>query len=385
MPHSRLVLTLLRRDAGNAWRSLSRSDAAWIGGGGGLLLAYAVADVWLGLLTQAPRVRADQGLWLVRGPLGFAAAGGALGYVLANLSARRALAPFLRALPIADAARWRMVGVAGSAVGAVLTLAVLGTVTLAAVIVEKPWAIGWGLIEAAAFAIGYAAAFLLRGQAVFRTDGVALGAAARRRLLLPGPGLADGGRMPWVGGWAWGLSAGRVPLTFRRVVTALALALLTLFAAIGSIARHEGAASASVGLLGGFLVFMLTARYAPLLSPVMRTAPVGFGRAWRRLTRLPLVLSGAFFAVSATAASAAEPGTAAARVADGVGLVILDASYAVFAAYFATSPILAAAGFFAAVLYAFYEASEFGGAMVIGFGGLLALLWSRTRRRFQHG
>ena len=60
MAIDRLVLMLLRRDAQNAWRSLSWSDAAWIVGGGGLLLAYVIADVWYQLGLQAAKVGASQ-------------------------------------------------------------------------------------------------------------------------------------------------------------------------------------------------------------------------------------------------------------------------------------------------------------------------------------
>jgi hypothetical protein len=386
MPHDRLVLTLLWRDAQNAWRSLSRSDAAWIVGGGGLLLAYVVADVWYGLGLQAAKVRADQNLWLLRGPLTLAAIGAGLGYLVANLSARRALAPFLKALPIAFAARRRMAVVAGGAIAAPMVAAAGILTALAALIVARPNAAAWGLCEAAAFAAAYGSALLGRLAVALREDEVFAAAPRTPR----GPrlfrvGALDGGRLPWIGGWAWGLSAGRVRLTFRRAVLTLAFAVLAALAAIGGLARHDAGPAAAVGLLGGLALFMLTARYAPLLSPVLRTSPVGFGRAWRRLTRLPLVASGGFFAVSAGAAMAAEPAKVAARVADGVGLMILDGSFAVFAAYFAASPLTAVAAFLAAILYALYEASEFGGAMVIGFGGLLALLWARAKRRYLHG
>jgi hypothetical protein len=98
-----------------------------------------------------------------------------------------------------------------------------------------------------------------------------------------------------------------------------------------------------------------------------------------------MILSAVTFALPASAATIAEPSAVAGRLQDGAGLVVLDWSYAVFAAYFAVSPLAGALSFLAAVVYAIYEASEFGGAMVIAFAGLLALLWARTRRRYLYG
>jgi hypothetical protein len=139
------------------------------------------------------------------------------------------------------------------------------------------------------------------------------------------------------------------------------------------------------GLTGGLLVFMLSARFHPLGSPVLRTAPLGFVRAWLRLARLPLQLSLAFFLLPAGAALAAEPSAWAMPLASGFWLLALNGAYAVFAAYFMTAPFVAALSFLSAIAYASYETLEYGRTVLIGFAGLVLFLWYRAQRRYRHG
>jgi hypothetical protein len=138
-------------------------------------------------------------------------------------------------------------------------------------------------------------------------------------------------------------------------------------------------------VIGGVGVFMLSLRCHPLGAPVLRAAPLSFTRAWARLLRLPMVLSVMFFILPASAALAAQPTVWAMPVGSGLGLLILNGIYAVFAAYFMTAPIVAAASFLAAIAYATYEYLEYGNTVLIGFAALVALLWHRARKRFYHG
>jgi hypothetical protein len=130
---------------------------------------------------------------------------------------------------------------------------------------------------------------------------------------------------------------------------------------------------------------MLSARFHPLGSPVLRTAPIGFTRAWLRLLRLPLQLSVAFFVLSAGAALAAEPTAWAMPVASGLWLLILNGAYAVFAAYFVTAPFVAALSFLSAIAYTSYESLEYGRTMLFGFAALVLWLWHSGYRRYRHG
>ncbi len=51
-----LVVTLLLCETRFALRSMPRSDAAWIGLGGGILAMYGAADVVAAVLTRADRL-----------------------------------------------------------------------------------------------------------------------------------------------------------------------------------------------------------------------------------------------------------------------------------------------------------------------------------------
>ncbi len=130
---------------------------------------------------------------------------------------------------------------------------------------------------------------------------------------------------------------------------------------------------------------MLTARFHPLRSPVLRASALRFGRAWLALMRLPLALSVAFFALTAIPAYAAEPGAWQAPVAGALGLVLLNGIYAVFAAFFATAPKLAALAFVAALALTAYESLEYSRTVFLGLAALVVFLWFRTRRSYRLG
>ena len=386
MNHDRLVLALLAHDIRTGLRALSLSDVLWLLLGGGLLGAYAVADVWVGLGAHAAAVRGDAGLWLVRAPIIIAIVAAVLGNLAARAAARRAQAPFLKALPIALEARRHMAIMGSLALGLPVVAATFAAVVAAALIVGKQAALGWGLGEAAVAAAAFAGVALARLRLALGSDEIAVVAAATAGgPLLFGLGIFDRGSLPWLGVWAWNLPAGRIRLTVRLAGLTLLVTFGAVLAIGASFGRHEAGPAAVASVLCGFAVFMLTVRYAPLQSPVLRTAPVGFGRVWRRLLRLPMIFSAVSFALPASAATIAEPSAVTGRFQDGIGLAVLDWSYAVFAAYFANSPLAGAVSFLAAVVYTIYEASEFSGAMVIGFAALLAFLWGRTRRRYLGG
>jgi hypothetical protein len=130
---------------------------------------------------------------------------------------------------------------------------------------------------------------------------------------------------------------------------------------------------------------MLTLRYYPLGSPVLRTAPLTFSKAWFRILRLPLLLSMAFFTLPASAAVAAEPSAWTTPLTGGATMLILSGSYAVFAAHFMAAPFVAALSFFAALTLALYEYIEYGATVVLGLAALVAWLWHQTRKRYYHG
>ena len=74
-----------------------------------------------------------------------------------------------------------------------------------------------------------------------------------------------------------------------------------------------------------------------------------------------------------------------APIAGALGLLLLNAVYAVFAAFFAASPKLAVFAFGAALALTAYESLEYSRTVFLGLGVLLIFLWMRTRRSYRHG
>jgi len=279
-----------------------------------------------------------------------------------------------------------MAAVAACALGVPLAFIAAAAVGIGCFVIAKPLAPAWGLGAVMLFGAGFGAAAVLRLR------------SARDLVLSDSadPVSDPGGRKPWLGAfdrstpawlssWAWDLPAGRVRLSWRLAGAAILFGLAAVVAGSISLARHDAVPAAMAGLTGGLLVFMLSARFHPLGSPVLRTAPLGFVRAWLRLARLPLQLSLAFFLLPAGAALAAEPSAWAMPLASGFWLLALNGAYAVFAAYFMTAPFVAALSFLSAIAYASYETLEYGRTVLIGFAALVLFLWHQAQRRYRHG
>ena len=386
MRHDRLVLTLIWRELSAGLRSMRRRDLVWIVAGGGALLAYAIADIVVALHAVSATLRQAQALWAVGLPGVLLCLGGFAGSAIARLCLSRAFAPFLKALPLSLMERRRMAAVAACAQGVPLAFIAAAAVGIGCFVIAKPLAPAWGLGAVMLFGAGFGAAAVLRLR------------SARDLVLSDSadPVSDPGGRKPWLGAfdrstpawlssWAWGLPAGRVRLSWRLAGAAILFGLAAIVAGSISLARHDAVPAAMAGLTGGLLVFMLSARFHPLGSPVLRTAPLGFVRAWLRLARLPLQLSLAFFLLPAGAALAAEPSAWAMPLASGFWLLALNGAYAVFAAYFMTAPFVAALSFLSAIAYASYETLEYGRTVLIGFAALVLFLWHQAQRRYRHG
>ncbi|BAB49170.1 hypothetical protein [Mesorhizobium japonicum] len=386
MRHDRLVLTLIWRELSAGLRSMRRRDLVWIVAGGGALLVYAIADIVVALQAESATLRQARMLWAAGLPAALLCLGGFAGSAIARLCLSRAFAPFLRALPLSLMERRRMAAVAACALSIPLAFVVAVAVSLGCFVIAKPLAPVWGLGAAMLFGTGFGAVAVLRlrsARDLVRTDSAdPAGEPGGRR---PSLGAFDRSTPAWLSSWAWGLPAGRVRLSWRLVGAAILFSLAAVVAGSISLAHHDAVPAAMAGLAGGLLVFMLSARFHPLGSPVLRTAPLGFVRAWLRLARLPLQLSVAFFLLPAGAALAAEPSAWAMPLASGFWLLALNGAYAVFAAYFMTAPFVAALSFLSAIAYASYETLEYGRTVLIGFAGLVLFLWYRAQRRYRHG
>ncbi|TPN53178.1 hypothetical protein FJ978_10360 [Mesorhizobium sp. B1-1-7] len=387
MRHDRLVLTLLRRELLAGLRSMRRRDLAWIGLGGGALLAYAIADIVVALQAGAATLRQEQALWLLGLPGALLILGGAAGNALARLCLSRAFAPFLKALPLSLRERRRMAAVAAFTLGVPIAFVVAAAaVGLGCFVIVKPLAPAWGLGAAILFGAGFCATAALhlrsaRDLVRISNSDLARDPSGRR----PWLGAFDRSAPAWLSSWAWGLPAGHVRPSWRLVGAAVFFGIVAALSAAISLVHHDAVPAAMAGLTGGLLVFMLSARFHPLGSSVLRTAPIGFVRAWLRLARLPLQLSLAFFLMPAGAALAAEPSAWAMPLATGFWLLALNGAYAVFAAYFMTAPFVAALSFLSAIAYTGYESLEYGRTVLIGFAALVLFLWHRAQRRYRHG
>ncbi|TPM07347.1 MULTISPECIES: hypothetical protein [unclassified Mesorhizobium] len=386
MRHDRLVLTLLWRELLAGLRSMRRRDLAWIGLGGGALLAYAIADIVLALQAASATLQQEQALWLLGLPGALLILGGFAGSALARLCLSRAFSPFLKALPLSLQERRHMAAVAACALGVPIAFIVAAAVDLGCFVVAKPLVPACGLGAAILFGTGFCAAAVLRLRSArdlvrISNSDLARNPSGRSSWL----GVFDRSAPAWLSSWAWGLPAGHVRPSWRLVGAAVFFGTVAALSAAISLVHHDAVPAAMAGLTGGLLVFMLSARFHPLGSPVLRTAPLGFVRAWLRLARLPLQLSLAFFLLPAGAALAAEPSAWAMPIASGFWLLALNGAYAVFAAYFMTAPFVAALSFLGAIAYTSYESLEYGRTVLIGFAALVLFLWHRAQRRYRHG
>lgn len=382
----RFVLTLLIAEVRASIRDARRGTIVWVLAGGGLLAAYAIGILIGGAVFRADTLRGVGWVWFGAVPGAMLASGAGLGWFLGRIAIERAHAPFLKAQPIAGADRRSAARRAAHAIGAPLT-ALDGTVVLLfALLVDQPRAIVWWLAATAMSGLAFAIAVHLRIRrppVIGPADGLAaeLGGSRPSRAVA----LLDGRRPSWLGAWAWQLPAGRLRLTAPRLLSAAAFALLGVGAVVTSFVRQTASAGVMIGLLGGLGLFMLTVRFHPLRSPVLRASALRFGRAWLALMRLPFALSAGFFALTAIPAYAAAPATWQAPVAGALGLVLLNGVYAVFAAFFAAAPKLAALAFGAALSLTAYESLEYGRPVLLGLVALVVFLWFRTRRSYRLG
>ncbi|NLR97459.1 hypothetical protein HGP17_11580 [Rhizobium sp. P38BS-XIX] len=388
MKHDGLVLNLLRKEVLGSLRSLRRSDLAWLILGGSAVMAYAIADAVVALHAAAPLLRSSPSLWLAGLSAAALLLGVFTGYGTTRLALSRAYAPFMKALPISNRERRRMAVLAAAKTGVWFGAIVACVAGMGCVPLAEPYAFAWAFVAAALFAAGFAPAITAQMR-VFNRQPAGEATTTdhesglhRTRLTLA---CFDRARPTWSGAWAWNLRAGIVRPSRRIAAAGLMIGLAVLIAVVGGLIHHQAAPGAIVGLAGGLATFMFALRYHPLGSPVLRTAPIGFVRAWLRLLWLPLQLSAAFFALPAGAALAAEPSSLSVVAASGLWLLMLNGAYAVFAAYFMSTPLIAAFSFVAAIIYAAYESSEYGRTVVLGFVALVVWLLHRTRRRFYHG
>jgi hypothetical protein len=310
------------------------------------------------------------------------------GFYCTGLLLAHANALYLSVQPLSQQARRRMAAFAAFT-GSLCTAsaAAVGAVMICKIILQ-PDALIWGLATGSVFVLGAGFGLTARLRLVKEAQDEMRTSKSPRSFtmpLLPGFRRIDRANPAWLGSWAIGLAAGRLPLTAGRL---LGFSIITLGAALLSVAglgRHQAGPAAAGAVFSGFAAFMLVVRCQPLDSPVLRSAPIGFMKTWLGVLRLPALLSVAFFVIPAGAAIAAEPSSWAMPASGCFGLFVLDGIYAIFAAFFLSSPLLAAISFFAVVFCACYEWVIYHAVVYACFAGLLMLMWTRIRRSFYHG
>jgi hypothetical protein len=387
MRHDTFVLSLIWRETHNSVKSTSVSDLAWVVLGGSALLAYGVGNAVVALRRGSETLRAQQEPWIIVLMAAFAL-GLAGGVILSKVAWSRAVAPFLKALPLSMSERRRMATVAALSIGAPFVVLAGVVTTSACLLVDRPCAAAWGFGAGMTCAAGVASAVFLHlfvAKNVAPDDTSTPFANAAKSIPLPWLAMFDCAAPAWLGVWACGLPAGAMRLTASLFVTSFLFVLAAALAIGASLARHQAAPAAVAGMIGGLIAFMVSLRCHPLGSPVLRTTPQGFMSIWLRLLRLPLVLSAVCFVAPASAAVIAEPSAWTTPIASGLCLLILNGAYAVFAGYFLNAPLIAALGFFLAVAYAGYEFLEYGDTVIIGFAALIAFLWHKTFQRYRYG
>jgi len=383
----KLLLKLFWLALRNRLRELGLADRVFFLCGGILCLLWPLNDLTDLLRQHGAWLRNSHWVWELA--LGmFLLLGFGVGRFSAGWAIAHANASYLRVQPLSEQARRRMAGFA-SLIGS-LWSAPAAFVSLAMVceVIHQPDALLWGCGAASAYLVGAGFGLATRLRAVWQVSDAVHARQAMRLFqvpFIPGFRLIDRASPAWLSSWSIGLVAGRLPLTVGRLLGFSIILLGAALPSVASLGSHQGGPAAAAAVLSGFAAFMLLVRSHPLGSPVLRSAPIGFMKAWFGVLRLPLVLSFAFFVVPAGAAFAAEPSSWAMPASGCFGLFVLDGVYAVFAAFFLASPLLAAISFFVVVLYACYEWVTYHAVVYAGFAGLLLLMWTRIRRSFYRG
>lgn len=385
-PRDGLVLKLLWLGLRNQWREMSLYHRLLFPIGSVLCLLWPLNDLMDFLVHSAVFLRSAP--WVPVAALAvWAVLGAAVGRLITGLGLACANAPYLLVLPVSERERRRMV-VFTALVCGLCTAPVFGMVlSVVCEIIHKPQTLLCGLAAALAYlasmGCGVAARLWRSGQ---RDEVRGMESPSLQSLALP-PGLrrVDGGPPAWISSWATGLVAGRLPLSISPTLKLFGVVLLALVPSLASLARHQAWPAVIGAMFASLAAFMLAARCLPLRSPVLRTAPVGFMQAWFSMLRLPLLLSAVFFVVPAGAAIAAEPSAWTMNVSAGIGVLVLDGAYTIFAATFLMSPLLAACSFVGLAFYASYEWVTYHAVVYFCAAILLAVMAYRVRRSFYDG
>jgi hypothetical protein len=296
------------------------------------LIAYQGANLYVDLAQEAAPIRLHWPQILQSATASAILAGLITGTLLTRQVKTLANAPWLAVLPWRDRARQDAIRRGALWLAAPVATGIFLLVWMAATATHTPHALLSAFVPFCAFATSCLAATSWPLRAASDASNSITQPARNRRLgrlriLLS---QFDQQTPRWAGRWALGDTASRLASWW--------LASLVIgggAAGCVSLAQHLPWPSLMMGVVGGHLVFLSTLRATPLLSPVLRSAPVRYAAAWAAVLRLPLVLSFAWLIFAAPPALAAQHNAWRAVPGFALGLLVLNAF---FAAALATVP-----------------------------------------------
>jgi hypothetical protein len=351
--------------------------------GGVLLAATQLASLYVDLATLSGPIRRHWPCIVQAASAMALPAGYAVGARLAAHAEGLASAPWLIVLPWPKRARRHAISRAALWPCAPLAAAILAFAVMAGRATAAPKPLLGAIAPAAAFAAAYmaaAAAKLRSGLAPAMQRGTRH-ATHRQAWPLALLHRLDQMRPSWAGIWALNPSMSRLALWW------LSLLLGSGTAACITLAQHRPWPSLGVGVLGGHIAFLATLRAGPLLSPVLRAAPIRYATACAAMLRLPLALSLAWLICAAPPALAATPTAWQSVPGVTLGLLLLNT---LFAACLATIPgsrrqalLLHMLGLGLILQQAAEYGLAYGALAAVLIFALAAFLVRQARRRFR--
>jgi hypothetical protein len=352
--------------------------------GAACLVAYQLGSLYIDLAHEAAPIRRHWPHILAFGADIAAVAGLAVATHLTRHANSWARAPWLAVLPWNDQARRSDIRRAALWLATPFAACIFLVVWMAAQATHAPHPLLSSCVPLFAFAAASTAAttWQLRpaaGAGTARPRPVRTSRPARLQALLAG---LDSPSPRWAGSWALGNAAYHLPLWWLA-----SLLLCGGSAAIISLAQHWPWPSLVMAVLGGHVMFLASLRAAPLLSPVLRAAPVRYAAAWAAMLRLPLALSFAWLVCAAPPALAAQGTAWRAVPGAAMGLLLLNA---LFAAALASVPgsrrqalCLHALGLGLVLQQTFEYGLSYGICAAVLIFALAAILVRRARLRFR--
>ncbi len=349
-----------------------------------LVIAYNVADYYVWLADAGAAMRQHWTRVALGGLAVSALLGAIVGYSLGRWASSKARALWITVLPWPDEAKKRSARFAAMSVATAITPIAAFFGWIVAFAVAQPNALLSGLLTGLAFLFPAAAAAFAGASDAERTDEPAdKGLVTTRQSLIGWLAIALDRSVPrWLGLWAQSENSAYVSAWWIG-----SLILCAGAAGAISVAQWQPWPSIVTAVIGGNLAFMASVNGRPLLSPALRSTSVGYFAAWLALIRVPAVLSLAWFAMAALPAVLVSRHFGGESVGALPLLFLLDVLFCASVALVPSSRRKAAFLYVSLLVVVLYQGIQYGvayGVLAVAIVfGVVALLWSRARRRFR--